>query len=77
MTDLSVCSCEERENEVEELKQQLQTERSGPKRAEVVHLCSEEEEQEETKDLQRKLDEEKRRSGSYDLQVRLGGPPIK
>lgn len=72
MTDLSMCSCEERENEVEELKQQLQTEKSGPKRAEVVHLCSKEEEQqlrEETKDLQRKLDEEKRRSGSYDLQV--------
>lgn len=75
-----MCSCEERENEVEELKQQLQTEKSGPKRAEVVRLCSEEEEQqlrEETKDLQRKLDEEKRRSGSYDLQVRLGGLPIK
>lgn len=75
MTDLSMCSCEERENEVEELKQQLQTEK-----AEEVSLCSEEEEQqlrEETQDLQRKLDEKKRRSGSYDLQVRLGGLPIK
>lgn len=74
MTDLSMCSCEERENEVEELKQQLQTEKSGPKRGEEVRLCSEEEEQqrrEETKDLQCRLDEEKRRSASYDLQVRL------
>lgn len=75
-----MCSCEERENEVEELKQQLQTEKSGPRRAEEVRLRSEEEEQqlrEETKDLQRKLDEEKRRSAGYDLQVRLGGLPIK
>lgn len=72
MTDLSMCSCEERENEVEELKQQLQTEKSGPKRGEEVRLCSEEEEQqrrEETKDLQRRL-EEKHRSACYDLQVR-------
>lgn len=75
-TDLFLCSCEERANEAEELRLQLQSQMSGLKKAEEACLLNEEDEQqlkEETKDLQRKLDEEKRRSASCDLQVRLSG----
>ncbi|XP_075874517.1 centrosomal protein of 55 kDa-like isoform X2 [Nelusetta ayraudi] len=66
--------CEERANEAEELRLQLQSQMSGLKKAEEACLLNEEDEQqlkEETKDLQRKLDEEKRRSASCDLQVNL------
>lgn len=71
-TDLFLCSCEERENEAEELRQQLQFQMSELKKAKDVCLLYEEEEQKlklETRDIQRKLDEEKSRSASCDLQV--------
>lgn len=71
-TDLFLRSCEERENEAEELRQQLQSRTSELKKAKEVCLLYEEDEQklkEETRDIQRKLDEEKRRSASCDLQV--------
>ncbi|XP_045926884.1 centrosomal protein of 55 kDa-like isoform X3 [Micropterus dolomieu] len=63
--------CDERESEVEELKQQLQTEKMSRKSAPEDHRCSEDEEQwlrDETKDLQCRLDEEKRRSANFELQ---------
>lgn len=71
-TDLFLGSCEERENEVEELRQQLQSQTSELEKAKEVCLLYKEDKQklkEETRDIQRKLDEEKRRSASCDLQV--------
>lgn len=72
-TDLFPRSCEESENEAEELRQQLQSQTSELKKAKEVCLLYQEDEQklkEEARDIQRKLDEEKRRSASCDLQVR-------
>lgn len=72
MTDQLMCRCEERQNEVEELKQQLQTEKESRKSAPEVHQFFEDEEQqlrEETKDLQYRLDEEKQRSANFKMQV--------
>ncbi|XP_039994732.1 centrosomal protein of 55 kDa-like isoform X2 [Xiphias gladius] len=63
-----------REMEVEELKQQLQTEQISRKSATEDHHCSEDEEQQlrdEIKELQCRLDEEKRRSASFELQANL------
>uniref|UniRef100_UPI0037E967C5 centrosomal protein of 55 kDa-like n=1 Tax=Semicossyphus pulcher TaxID=241346 RepID=UPI0037E967C5 len=57
--------CKEREEEVEELRQQLQTEKMSRENVLEDHCCSDEEEQqlsEETGDLRRKLDEERRKS---------------
>lgn len=74
MTDRLMCRCKERENEVEELKQQLQTEEMSRNSAAEVYHCSEDEEQqlrEETKDLQHSLDKEMCRSASFELQVCL------
>lgn len=73
---LFLCSCEERENEAEELRQQLQSQTSELKRAKEACSCYEEEEQQlrvEIKYLQHKLEEEKRRTASCDLQVFRGG----
>ncbi|KAA8583759.1 hypothetical protein FQN60_014967 [Etheostoma spectabile] len=63
--------CKEKESEVEELKQQLQTENISIKSAPEDHHCSEDEEQwltAETEDLQCRLDEEKRRSTNFEMQ---------
>ncbi|XP_044069675.1 centrosomal protein of 55 kDa-like isoform X9 [Siniperca chuatsi] len=63
--------CEEKESEVEELKQQLQTEKMSRKSALEDCHCSENEEQwlrDKTKDFQHRLDEEKRRSANFELQ---------
>ncbi|XP_028460155.1 uncharacterized protein LOC114572643 isoform X2 [Perca flavescens] len=67
--------CKERESEVEELKQQLQTENMSVKSAPEDHHRSEDEEQwltAETEDLQCRLDEEKRRSANFKQQKCLG-----
>ncbi|XP_032396449.1 uncharacterized protein LOC116704872 isoform X4 [Etheostoma spectabile] len=64
--------CKEKESEVEELKQQLQTENISIKSAPEDHHCSEDEEQwltAETEDLQCRLDEEKRRSTNFEMQL--------
>ncbi|KAF1375700.1 hypothetical protein PFLUV_G00222920 [Perca fluviatilis] len=64
--------CKERESEVEELKQQLQTENMSGKSAPEDHHRSEDEEQwltAETEDLQCRLDEEKRRSANFKQQL--------
>ncbi|GAA6223397.1 centrosomal protein of 55 kDa-like isoform X1 [Lates japonicus] len=61
----------ERELEVEELKQQLQTEKASRESALEDHRCSVdvvEQLRDETKDLQCKLDEERRRSAKFELQ---------
>lgn len=74
MTDQLMCRCEEKESEVEILKQQLQTEKVSRKITLEDRHCSEDEEQcqsDETKDLQRRLDKEKRRSANFELQVRF------
>lgn len=74
MTDQLMCRCEEKDSEVEELKQQLQTKKVGRKITLEHRHCSEDEEQrqsDETKDLQRRLDKEKRRSSNFELQVRF------
>ncbi|XP_070771995.1 centrosomal protein of 55 kDa-like [Enoplosus armatus] len=66
--------CRERESEVEDLKQQLQTEKNIRKSAPEDSHCSEDEEQglrDEPKDLQRRLGEEKRRSANFELQANL------
>ncbi|XP_044069670.1 centrosomal protein of 55 kDa-like isoform X5 [Siniperca chuatsi] len=66
--------CEEKESEVEELKQQLQTEKMSRKSALEDCHCSENEEQwlrDKTKDFQHRLDEEKRRSANFELQANL------
>ncbi|XP_041803571.1 centrosomal protein of 55 kDa [Chelmon rostratus] len=64
----------ERQNEVEELTQQLQTETISRKSAAEDHRCSEDEKQQlsnENENLKRRLDEEKRRSANIELQVSL------
>ncbi|KAI3363228.1 hypothetical protein L3Q82_011862 [Scortum barcoo] len=63
---------EERESEVEELKQQLQTEKGSRKiTLEDCHGSEGEEQSEETSDLQRRLNKEKRRSSNFQLQAAL------
>lgn len=72
MTDQLMFRCEERESEVEELEQQLQTEKISRSRAPKDPYCSEDEEQrlrDEPKDLRYRLDKEKRRSANFELQV--------
>lgn len=72
MTDRLMCRCEVRQNEVEHLKQLLQTEKESRKSAREVQRYFEDEEQqlrEETKNLQYSLDEERRRSDTFTLQV--------
>lgn len=72
MTDRLMCRCEERQNEVEHLEQLLQTEKESRKSAREVQRHFEDEEQqlrEETKNLQYSLDEERRRSDTFTLQV--------
>lgn len=57
---------------MEELRQQLRSQTYELKKARDVCLLYEDDEQrlkEETKDLKRKLDEERRRSASFHLQV--------
>ncbi|XP_034754837.1 centrosomal protein of 55 kDa isoform X3 [Etheostoma cragini] len=64
--------CKEKECEVEELKQQLQTENISIKSAPEDPNRSEDEEQwltAETEDLQCRLDEEKRRSANFEMQL--------
>ncbi|XP_008284659.1 centrosomal protein of 55 kDa-like [Stegastes partitus] len=66
--------CEEREKEVEDLKQQLQIERMSRESPQEDDHYSEDEEQQlkdETKDLQGRLDEERRRSASFELQANV------
>ncbi|XP_059215639.1 LOW QUALITY PROTEIN: centrosomal protein of 55 kDa [Centropristis striata] len=66
--------CKEREIEVEELKQQLQAENTSRKSALEDRHCSQDEEQwmtAETEDLQCRLDDEKRRSTNFELQLAL------
>lgn len=70
MTDQLICRCKEKEMEVEELKQQLKTEKIRKKRATEDH-CRPENEDQWLKDLQCRLDEEKHRSANVELQVRL------
>ncbi|XP_063730447.1 centrosomal protein of 55 kDa-like isoform X4 [Eleginops maclovinus] len=63
--------CEDRESEVEELKQQLQNEIMSRKSPQKHHQCSEDEEQwmtAETEDLQCRLNEEKRKLANFELQ---------
>ncbi|KAL3050372.1 hypothetical protein OYC64_012412 [Pagothenia borchgrevinki] len=63
--------CQEREREVEELKQQLQNEITSRKSPEEPLQCSEDEDQwitAETQDLQCRLNEEKRKSARIVLQ---------
>ena len=74
-TNHLMCRCNIKEMEVEKLKKQLQNEEmSRKKSASESHHCSEDGEQQlsdETKDLQCRLDEERRRSANFELQVRL------
>uniref|UniRef100_A0AAQ5ZZR3 TSG101 and ALIX binding domain-containing protein n=2 Tax=Amphiprion ocellaris TaxID=80972 RepID=A0AAQ5ZZR3_AMPOC len=66
--------CEEREKELEVLKQQLQTERMSRESAQEGDHCSKDEEQQlkdKTKDFQSKLNEERRRSANLVLQANL------
>ncbi|XP_070697685.1 centrosomal protein of 55 kDa-like [Pempheris klunzingeri] len=68
-----VC-CEERKNEIEELKQQLQSDKMSRESVLEDHHCSEDEEQQlrdEAKDLQYRLNEERRRSANFELQANL------
>nr|XP_046257082.1 centrosomal protein of 55 kDa isoform X5 [Scatophagus argus] len=62
--------CEERQSEVEELKQLLQTEEMSRKSAADDHCATHEEQhlRDEPKDLQHRLDEEKCRSTNFELQ---------
>lgn len=72
MTDLLICRCKKKEMELEELKQQLKTEKIRKKRATESsshHHC--ENEDPWLKDLQGRLDEAKRRSANVELQVCL------
>lgn len=72
MTGQLICRFKERQNEVEELTQQLQTETISRKSAAEDHRCSEDEKQQlsnENENLKRRLDEEKRRSANIELQV--------
>ncbi|XP_051816061.1 centrosomal protein of 55 kDa-like [Acanthochromis polyacanthus] len=74
MTFKLMCRCEEKEKEVEVLKQQLQTERMSREKAQQDDYCSEDEEQQlkdKTKDFQGKLNEERRRSANFELQANL------
>lgn len=67
-----ICRCKEREREVEELKQQLQAERLSRSTQEVQN-CPENEEQQQRdvrEVLQGVLDDERRRSGNSELQVK-------
>ncbi|XP_044069664.1 centrosomal protein of 55 kDa-like isoform X2 [Siniperca chuatsi] len=71
--------CEEKESEVEELKQQLQTEKMSRKSALEDCHCSENEEQwlrDKTKDFQHRLDEEKRRSANFELQIKISSQDL-
>ncbi len=67
-----MCRCKERQKEVQQLKQWLQTEKMSRESAADNHRCSEDEEQElwdETNELQLRQDEEQWRSADFDLEV--------
>ncbi|XP_041865740.1 centrosomal protein of 55 kDa-like isoform X2 [Melanotaenia boesemani] len=66
--------CREKEKEVDELKQQLQSERMSKESAQEEHHSSQDEEQpqrDEAKELKVRLNEEKRRSASFEMQANL------
>ncbi|XP_069548675.1 centrosomal protein of 55 kDa-like isoform X1 [Brachyistius frenatus] len=64
--------CKEREKEVEELKQQLQTERLESSQEDHYYTVVEEQHlRDETNDLQERLKEERRRSANSELQANL------
>lgn len=74
LTSCLILRCQEREHEVEELKQQLQNEITSRKSPQEPLQCSEDEDQwitAETQDLQSRLNEEKRKSARIVLQVGL------
>lgn len=71
--------CDEREKEMEELKQQLRTERMSRESTQENDHCSEDEEQQltvETKDFQGRLNEEKRRSANFELQIKISSQDL-
>lgn len=74
MTGQLMCRFQERQKEVEELKQQLQTEKMSRRSAAEDCQHSEDEKhqlRDENENLKRRLDEEKRRSANIELQVHL------
>nr|XP_046257078.1 centrosomal protein of 55 kDa isoform X2 [Scatophagus argus] len=70
--------CEERQSEVEELKQLLQTEEMSRKSAADDHCATHEEQhlRDEPKDLQHRLDEEKCRSTNFELQIKISSQDL-
>lgn len=74
MMDHSMCRCEEKESEVEELRRQLEAERLTGESESEDPYCPEEEVRclrDENKDLQSSLDAERRRSANLELQANL------
>ncbi|KAM6997260.1 centrosomal protein of 55 kDa-like [Tautogolabrus adspersus] len=66
--------CKNKEEEVEELKQQLQSEKRSRRESAEYHSWSENEEEhltDETRDLRHRLNEEKRKSANLELQTSI------